>query len=82
MATGKPIIAANLPSVREILIDGENSLLFEPDNVLDLVRKIKILSDNKTLKIKLGKNSREKAEYFTWSNRVQRIYNHIDNKKQ
>ena len=82
MATGKPIIAANLPSVREILIDGENSLLFEPDNALDLVRKIKILSDDKMLKIKLGKNSREKAESFTWSNRVQRIYNHIDNKKQ
>ena len=82
MATGKPIIAANLPSVREILIDGENSLLFEPDNALDLVRKIKILSDDKMLKIKLGKNSREKAESFTWSNRVQRIYNHIDNKKK
>ena len=82
MATGKPIIAANLPSVREILVDGENSLLFEPDNVIDLIHKIKILADNEILKIKLGKNSRKKAESFTWNNRIQTIYNHVENKKQ
>lgn len=82
MASGKPIISANLPSVREILVDGENSILFEPDNVIDLIHKIKILSDDKTLKIKLGKNSRKKAESFTWSNRIQTIYNHVDNIKQ
>ena len=63
------------------LIDGENSLLFEPDNVLNLVHKIKLLSDNKTLKIKLSKNARQIAESFTWDNRVQSIYKHIDNKK-
>ncbi len=82
MATGKPIIAANLPSIREILVDGENSILFEPDNAIDLVHKIKILSDNIELQIKLGSNSRKKAESFTWNNRVQSIYNHIDNKKR
>ncbi|MFL2767431.1 MAG: glycosyltransferase family 4 protein [Dehalococcoidia bacterium] len=81
MATGNPIIAANLPSINEILTDGENSLLFEPDNVLNLVHKIKLLSDNKTLKIKLSKNARQIAESFTWDNRVQSIYKHIDNKK-
>ena len=56
MASCKPIIAAAIDGVPELIIDGYNGLLFEKENVQDLANKIKILLDEKSLSERLAKN--------------------------
>ena len=46
MAAERPIVASNLPSLREILRDQENAVLFEPDKPSSLARAIKNLASN------------------------------------
>ena len=77
MASGKPIIASDLISIREILTNNESILLFEPDNSIDLINKIKLLSSNPDFMIKLSKNSRHLAKQYSWISRVEKIHNHI-----
>jgi len=77
MASGKPIIASDLISIREILKNNESILLFEPDNSKDLINKIKLLSSDPDLMIKLSKNSKNLAKRYSWNNRVEKIQKHI-----
>lgn len=57
----KPVIASNIGSLPELVIDGENGYLFKPSNVEDLIRKIKMLDDD-TLVKKMGQASRKRLE--------------------
>ena len=40
MATGRPILAADAAALPHLVYDGENGLLFEPDDVSDLAEKL------------------------------------------
>ena len=77
MASGKPIIASDLISIKEILKNNESILLFKPDNAKDLINKIKLLSSDPDLMIKLAKNSKNLAKRYSWHNRVEKIQQHI-----
>ena len=77
MASGKPIIASDLNSIREILKNNESILLFDPDNSKDLINKIKSLSSDSALMIKLSRNSKNLAKRYSWNNRVEKIQQHI-----
>ena len=56
MATNKPIIASNLPVLKEILKHEYNCLLCSPDDITDWIKAINRLKNNKTLsKELLGK---------------------------
>lgn len=52
----KPVIASNIGSLPELVINGYNGLLFRPGDADDLINKIKQLDDNKTVK-QMSKNS-------------------------
>ena len=60
MGSGKPIIASNLPSIREILTDNETALLFNADDPIDLTEKINQLINDDLLAKKLSFNSKIK----------------------
>ena len=79
MASAKPIIVSNLPSVKEVLMNNKNCILFEPDNVDDLVDKIQFLSSSKELMYKIAENAKKDAQNYTWDKRVEKIYNHVQN---
>ena len=67
MACGKPIVAANLPVVRELVCEGIEALLFEPDNPEDLARQVLKLLANKLLAAEIGRNAANRAHrHFTW----------------
>ena len=66
MASGKAIIASNLPSVCEILKDYNSALLFQPDDPIDLTKKINELINNNELSKKLSSNAMNLAEKYTW----------------
>lgn len=53
---GKPVIASDIGSLPELVVDGYNGYLFHPGNVNNLVEKIVLFDDN-LLVSKMGKNS-------------------------
>jgi glycosyltransferase involved in cell wall biosynthesis len=66
MATGLVVLATPTGGTREILTDGENGLLFAPDDPEDLAQKIVRLADDSTLRRKLARAGRQTvAERFT-----------------
>jgi glycosyltransferase involved in cell wall biosynthesis len=67
MASGRPIVASNLPVVRELVCPGSEALLFNPDDPEDLARQILTLLDDSDLAAQLGANAAARAQHcFTW----------------
>ncbi len=60
MSSGLPIWASNVGGIPEVCIDGENGLLFNPQNKKEGVEKLRILMDDPTLRSKLGSASRQR----------------------
>jgi glycosyltransferase involved in cell wall biosynthesis len=76
MASGRPIIASDLPSIREVLNEN-NSILVEPNNPEALAEGInKILRDD-LLANKLAHRAMEDVQQYSWQKRVKKIINFI-----
>jgi len=76
MASGVPIVASNLPSIREILNE-ENSVLVEPDNPDALTEGIKKVLQNSELAVKISRQAYQDVQNHTWKKRAQKILNFI-----
>lgn len=76
MAAGQPIIASDLPALREILND-KNSLFFKPDDAADLARSIKMLKSSQMLGFHLSQQALADIKEYTWDNRARRILEFI-----
>ncbi len=61
-AMEKPLITTNVPGCKEVVKNNENGFLIEPKNSQQLAEKIEILINNKNLREKFGKKSREIVE--------------------
>ena len=84
MAMGKPVIAPRMTNIEEIIEDGKDGILFDPDNGEDLKRAILVLTKDKELRIKLGQEARRKiVNKLNWINnarKVLEIYNELKRK--
>jgi len=76
LASGRPIVASDLPALREVLND-KNSLFFKPDNVADLARAIKMLKSSQMLGYHLSQQALADIKQYTWTNRAKNILNFI-----
>jgi len=67
MACGKPVIAANIPSIREIIVDGVDGILLKKAEPDDLARlSIDLLRDRK-YRQEIGESARNKVmKNFSW----------------
>ena len=61
MATGKPVVVADIPGVREVIEDGKEGLLADPVNPQDLAKKIRSLLANPEARRAMGQRGREKV---------------------
>ncbi len=59
LSHGVPVIASRLPAFEEIIVDGVNGLLFEPDNLKQLALQIDRLFEKEDLRNSLIKNGLE-----------------------
>jgi len=67
LACGKPLVAANLPVVRELVCDGQEALLFTPDDPADLARCILTLLNDRPLAERLAEAGCQRVRHeFTW----------------
>lgn len=60
-ASGKPVIASNLPGVRSVIDYGANGFTVEPGNVRQLAEKINYLLDNPETAKEFGENGGTKV---------------------
>ena len=67
MAAGKPVIASHAGGLAELIIDGHNGLLVEPDNHKMLREKLNLVLDNARLRETLSRNARLRAASYFWS---------------
>jgi len=73
MAAGRPIVASDLPSIREILRDGENALLVPPGNADALAAAIERLLSDAVLASTLARTALAEAPSYSWERRAERL---------
>ena len=79
MASSRPIVATDLPSIREVLNE-KNSVLIKSDNPNELAVAIKELVDNPVFGAALAKQARKDVENYTWEKRAEKISQFIKSK--
>ncbi|MBU1108546.1 MAG: glycosyltransferase [Candidatus Riflebacteria bacterium] len=81
MAMGKPVIASDLPVVRELLEHNQTGWLIRPDRPAELARAIRILLAHPQERDRIGENARRKASTdLTWeasANTLKAIYSQL-----
>jgi glycosyltransferase involved in cell wall biosynthesis len=78
MARGRPIVASRLPVLEEVLVDGSNALLVEPDHVDAWAHAIRRLLADGQLRDSLGGRARaDLEERYSWDVRARTILAHL-----
>jgi len=80
LSSGRPIAAADLPSIREVL-NNDNSILFPPDDLAGLVKGINKILDDPALAAKLSAQALKDAQPYAWEKRAEKIIAFIKNQK-
>ena len=82
MAAGVPVIASDLPPVRELIRDGVEGRLVAPDRPSELARAIRVLMAYPERRRALGEQARARvAAQFTWERSLQAlrgVYEHVE----
>ena len=76
-ACGAPVVAANVPGLRDAVVDGETGLLYEYGNIPELVEKINILLRDPARRNALQKNALEWAASFDWDKAAEKTLSYI-----
>lgn len=73
MAAGLPIVASDLPSIREVLEDGRNAILVPPDDAGALARGVERVLRAPELAKRIASAGYRYAQEHTWKKRARRI---------
>jgi glycosyltransferase involved in cell wall biosynthesis len=79
MAAGVPIVATDLPSLREVLRHGKNAWLVKPDSGPSLSEGLKMVLCNPSTAQRLAAQARCDVRSFTWFERAQAILTRLAN---
>ena len=77
MASGRPIVASGLASVREVLDDGGNAVLYEADSADGLAEAVGRLVASPTLGRSLAERALQDVARYAWDARARRIIDRI-----
>jgi len=77
LVAGLPIIASDLPSIREILTE-ENSFFCRPDDIDSLMESIKEVLGNQTEANKRALRASADAKEYAWQKRAEKIVNFLN----
>ena len=80
MACGKPVIASQVGGLAFLVRDGETGFVIPGNDVEKLAGRLTDLIKNKELREKLGKQSAEYAQLYSWetiSSKMIELYNQI-----
>lgn len=77
MASGTPIIASDIPSLREILTD-ETCLFVKPSDTKLLALSVQKLFDNPQIAERIGSQAAKASAEYTWDRRAGKILNYLN----
>lgn len=66
MASGLPIVATKVAGLAEIIKDGENGFLVEPENPEQIALKVLLLLEDDDLREKISGNNKERVKDYTF----------------
>lgn len=67
MAAGRAVIASRAGGLAEAIVDGENGLLFDPEDYGLLKEKLVLVLNDERLRLKLGDNARRSGSAYDWA---------------
>jgi glycosyltransferase involved in cell wall biosynthesis len=73
MAAGLPLVASDVPALRELLSHGEDAWLVAPDEPRALAAGIRALAGDAALRARFAKHFRARASAHTWDARARRL---------
>jgi len=76
MASGRPIVASDLPAIREVLNE-KNSVLVKPNDSNSLAEGIKKIFNNNIFGDEIARVAKIDIENYTWQKRADKIVNFI-----
>lgn len=76
MSSNRPIIASDLPSMREVLSD-KNALIVNVKSIENFKQALIKIFNNKELANSLAQQARQDVESRSWKNRANRVFNFI-----
>lgn len=65
-AAGISIIAPNAGGIKDTIIDGENGLLYQPDNQKEFIEKLILLIKDNNLRNTIGKKAQASVQELNW----------------
>ncbi|ACA60553.1 glycosyltransferase [Candidatus Desulforudis audaxviator] len=80
MASGLPVVAARAAALPELVVDGDNGLLFRFGDDQDLAAKINLLLEDEEMRRQMGRRSLENVvrhELERSLNQIEAIYNEV-----
>ncbi|MEM1801777.1 MAG: glycosyltransferase family 4 protein [Sulfolobales archaeon] len=74
MASGRAVIASRVGGIKEVIKHGESGILVNPGSSEELANAIKVVLDDKNLRLKLGGNARNVVEHnYSWDIIIEKI---------
>ena len=73
MAAGRPIVASDLPAIREVLTDDVDALLVTPGDADALAAAIRRLAGDPGLGARLSRAALDLVPQYTWARRAERL---------
>jgi glycosyltransferase involved in cell wall biosynthesis len=74
MAAGVPVVASDMPAVRELITDGEHGRLVPPDRPAELARAVRIVLEYPQVAREQADHARRRiADHFTWADTRARL---------
>lgn len=77
LAAQRPIVASDLPALREILTDGRDALLADPQNPADFRARIETLLASPSRAQTLAQNARNLSEDYSWDTRARNVLSFV-----
>jgi glycosyltransferase involved in cell wall biosynthesis len=80
LAMGRAIVAPESPNIAEVLTDGENAVLFDPDQADGMLRAIERICNDGELRRRVADGARSAIvlRKLTWDNNAQRVVELFD----
>jgi len=76
MASHRPVVASDLPAIREVL-HKNNAILIKPDSPEELANGISEIIRNKALAQRIALNAYNDVQQYTWAKRAKKILTHL-----